>query len=101
MLGTEGEPTFPRGGWDALRAACAQAFAPVLTGEFNRVAVGDPWTTDTLSRNHHARTGIPAFGIEINVALYYGEWGVVRPGALRELNAAFGRFADAALGLVE
>ncbi|WP_216327203.1 N-formylglutamate amidohydrolase [Deinococcus aestuarii] len=101
MLGTEAEPTFPRDRWDALQAACAEAFAPVLTGEFARVAVGDPWTTDTLSRNHQARTGIPAFGIEVNVALYYAEWGVVRPGALRELNAAFGRFADAALGLVE
>ncbi|MEF2278056.1 N-formylglutamate amidohydrolase [Deinococcus sp. YIM 134068] len=100
MLGTDAEPTFPRDRWDALQAACEEAFAPVLTGDLTRVAVGDPWTTDTLSRSHHARTGIPAFGIEINVALYYGEWGVVREGALKELNAAFGRFADAALGLV-
>lgn len=100
MTGTDAEPTFPRDRWDALQAACAEAFAPVLTGHLTRVAVGDPWTTDTLSRTHHARTGIPAFGIEINVALYYGEWGVVRPGALQELHAAFGRFADLALGLV-
>jgi N-formylglutamate deformylase len=100
MLGTETAPTFPRDRWDALQAACAEAFAPVLTGDLTRVAVGDPWTTDTLSFNHHARTGIPAFGLEINVALYYAEWGVLREGSLQELNAAFTQFADAALGLV-
>ncbi|MBB5235480.1 N-formylglutamate amidohydrolase [Deinococcus budaensis] len=99
MPGSEQAPTFPRDRWDALQGACAEAFAPVLTGDLTRVAVGDPWTTDTLSATWQARTGVPAFGLEINVALYYAEWGVLREGALQELNAAFTRFADAALGL--
>lgn len=101
MLGTEATPTFPREKWAALRDACEAAFAPVLGGTYRRVAVGDPWTTDTLSAAHHARTGIPAFGLEVNVALYYAEWSVLREGALQELNACFARFADAALDLVK
>lgn len=100
MLGPEKAPTFPRERWDELQAACAAAFAPVLTGELTRVAVNDPWTTDTLSAAHHARTGVPAFGLEINVALYYAEWGVLREGALRELHGCFADFADRALALV-
>lgn len=100
MLGTEREPTFPREGWDALRSACERAFAPVLTGRHQRVAVGDPWTTDTLSLHHSAHSGVPAFGLEINVGLYYAEWSVLRDGALRELNACFAEFADRALELV-
>ncbi|WP_339096041.1 N-formylglutamate amidohydrolase [Deinococcus sp. VB142] len=100
MLGTGAAPTFPREHWDALQAACAAAFAPVLTGPYTRVAVGDPWTTDTLSAAHHARTGIPAFGLEINVALYYAELGVPREGALRALHGCFADFADRALNLV-
>ncbi|EYB69245.1 N-formylglutamate amidohydrolase [Deinococcus phoenicis] len=101
MLGTERAPTFPRDRWDALQAACADTFAPVLTGDLTRVAVGDPWTTDTLSANHCARTGIPAFGLEINVALYLTETGEPRPHDIRALAHAFERFADRALGLVE
>lgn len=100
MLGTGDAPTFPRDRWDALQAACAEAFAPVLTGHLTRVAVGDPWTTDTLSARHHARTGIPAFGLEINVALYLTEAGEPRPDDIRALARAFEGFADAALGLV-
>ncbi|WP_019585103.1 N-formylglutamate amidohydrolase [Deinococcus apachensis] len=101
MLGAEDAPTFPRDRWDALQAACVDAFAPVLMGDLTHVAVGDPWTTDTLSARHHARTGIPAFGLEINVALYLTETGEPRPGDIRALAHAFERFADAALGLVE
>lgn len=100
MLGSEKAPTFPRAQWESLQAACAEAFAPSLGGRHSRVAIGDPWTTDTLSAAHHARTGVPAFGIEINVGLYYQEWSVLREGALKELHEGFARFADAALNLV-
>lgn len=100
MPGTERAPTFPPDRWAALRAACAEAFAPVLTGELTQVAVGDPWTTDPLSARWKARTGVPAFGLEINVALYLSEEGEPRPQAIRALAHAFERFADAALELV-
>lgn len=99
MPGTSMNPTFPRESWEELRGACEAAFAPVLTGSLTRVAVGDPWTTDTLSARWNARTGVPAFGLEVNVGLYFPEWGVPDGAALRELNAGFGRFADAALAL--
>ncbi|WP_272976603.1 N-formylglutamate amidohydrolase [Deinococcus geothermalis] len=100
MLGTERAPTFPPDRWEALQAACAEAFAPVLSGDLTRVAVGDPWTTDPLSARWHARTGVPAFGLEINVALYLTEEGEPRPNAIRALARAFEHFADAALELV-
>lgn len=100
MLGSEQAPTVPRRHWAALQAACAEAFAPALTGKYTRVAVGDPWTTDTLSAAHSARTGLPAFGLEINVALYYAEWSVLRGGALKELHDCFAQFADRALDIV-
>lgn len=100
MLGPESAPTFPRDRWDALREACADAFAPVLTGDLTRVAVGDPWTTDTLSAHHHARTRIPAFGLEVNVALYLTETGEPWQDDIRALARAFENFADAALALV-
>ncbi|GAA5511587.1 hypothetical protein Dcar01_00298 [Deinococcus carri] len=100
MPGTRRAPTFPHDRWDALQAACADAFAPVLTGDLTRVAVGDPWTTDTLSARWNARTGIPAFGLEINVALYLTKEGEPRPESIRALAHAFEHFADAALGLV-
>lgn len=99
MTGTDAAPTFPRGRWDALQAACASAFAPVLTGSLTRVAVGDPWTTDTLSARWQARTGVPAFGLEVNVALYLTEAGEPMPEAIRALAGCFERFADAALAL--
>ncbi|MDB5044231.1 MAG: N-formylglutamate amidohydrolase [Deinococcus sp.] len=99
MLGSAAAPTFPRAQWDALQAVCAEAFAPLLTGEFTRVAIGDPWDTDTLSRNHHDRTGIPAFGIEVNAGLYLQD-GEGQDGAIRALNGAFARFAAGALALV-
>ena len=100
MLGTEQHPTVPHQHWDALQAACAEAFAPALTGTHTRVAVGDPWTTDTLSAAHQARTGVPAFGLEINVALYSAEWTERRGGALKELHGCFAQFADRALDIV-
>lgn len=100
MLGTARAPTFPRDRWNALQAACAEAFAPVLTGDLTRVAVGDPWTTDSLSARWNARTGVPAFGLEINVALYLSETGEPRQENIRALARAFEHFADAALGLV-
>ncbi|MBB5296060.1 N-formylglutamate amidohydrolase [Deinococcus metallilatus] len=100
MLGTGRAPTFPLDRWDALQAACADAFAPVLSGGLTRVAVGDPWTTDTLSARWNARRGVPAFGLEINVALYLTETGEPRQADIRALAHAFERFADAALGLV-
>ncbi|SMB94620.1 N-formylglutamate amidohydrolase [Deinococcus hopiensis] len=99
MLGTDDAPTFPRERWDALQAACASAFAPVLTGHLTRVAVGDPWTTDTLSARWRARAGIPAFGLEVNVALYLTEAGEPMPEEIRALANCFEQFADAALSL--
>ncbi|WP_019012243.1 N-formylglutamate amidohydrolase [Deinococcus aquatilis] len=99
MLGSAATPTFPRVQWDALQAVCAEAFAPLLTGEFTRVAIGDPWDTDTLSLNHHRRSGIPAFGIEVNAGLYLRD-GEGQDEAIRALNAGFRQFAAGALALV-
>lgn len=101
MPGTPEAPTFPRQHWPALQAACAEAFAPALPAHLNRVTVGEPWSTDVLSAAHHARSGVPAFGLELNVALYTGPQARPRDDAMRALNAAFARFADAALRLVE
>ena len=100
MTGTDAAPTFPRERWDALQGACAAAFALVLTEGLTRVAVGDPWTTDTLSARWHRRTGIPAFGLEVNVALYLTETGEPLPQAVRALAGCFEQFADAALDLL-
>lgn len=97
MTGTDAAPTFPREHWDALQEACARAFAPVLTGGLTRVAVGEPWTTDTLSARWQRRTGVPAFGLEINVALYLTPEGEAIPDAIRTLAGCFEVFADAAL----
>jgi len=99
MTGTDAAPTFPRDRWDALQEACARAFAPMLTGGLTRVAVGEPWTTDTLSARWQAQTGVPAFGLEINVALYLTEAGEPVPEAIRTLAGCFEAFADAALEL--
>lgn len=100
MPGTPDGPTFPRELWEALRVACADAFAPALPAHLNRVTVGEPWATDTLSAAHQARSGVPAFGLEINVALYTTPDLRPRDDAMRGLNAAFGRFAAAALSLL-
>ncbi|MFB9992632.1 N-formylglutamate amidohydrolase [Deinococcus oregonensis] len=99
MLGSEAAPTLPRAQWDALQAVCAEAFAPVLTGEFTRVAIGEPWDTDTLSLNHHRRSGLPAFGIEVNAGLYLRD-GEGQDEAIQGLNAGFRRFAAEALALI-
>lgn len=100
MPGTSAEPTFPSGLWEPLRRACEEAFADAVAGSPDpRVTIGEPWSTDTLSQTHQRHSGVPAFGIEINAGLFLqGEQPQDR--ALRELNAAFSRFADAALALI-
>lgn len=100
MLGSEAAPTFPRAQWEALRAACALAFADVIAASpFREVKIGVPWDTDTLSAAHHARSGVPAFGIEFNSGLYLQDERPIDP-AIRALAAAFEQFADQALQLV-
>lgn len=100
MLGTREAPTFPVSQWSAVQEACAQAFADVIaSSEYRGVQVGVPWDTDTLSAAHHARSGVPAFGIELNVGLYLNPDGTPRDDRLRALNEAFTRFAAAALTL--
>ncbi|MFC4425793.1 N-formylglutamate amidohydrolase [Deinococcus navajonensis] len=100
MPGTPEHPTFPVDRWPALQAACEEAFAGVLSSSPDpRVTIGEPWTTDTLSQRHHRRSGVPAFGIEVNAGLYLSE-GEPIEGTLRGLNAAFGHFAAHALTLV-
>jgi N-formylglutamate deformylase len=100
MLGLPDAPSLPAPHWEAVEAAANEAFGPVLAGEpFDRVAVGEPWADDGLSVRHSRRSGIPAFGIEVNAGLYL-RGGKVRPGQLAKLNAAFGVFARAALEVV-
>jgi len=97
MLGTPAAPSFPAAQVAAVRAAAEQAFADVLAGEtFTRVAVNDPWDSDTISVRHARQSGVAAFGIEINAGLYM-EKNQARPGQLARLNAAFGVFAGLVL----
>ncbi len=100
MLGTPGAPTFPTEHWDALQAACAEAFADVIAaGPYREVKIGVPWDTDTLSAAHHQRSGVPAFGIEFNSGLYLQDKRPIDP-AIRALAAGFEQFAAAALKLL-
>lgn len=99
MLGTDSTPTFPRERWDALKTACETAFAEVIAASpYQDVKIGVPWGTDTLSAAHHARSGVPAFGIEFNSGLYLQD-DQPDDAAIRALAAAFEHFADAALHL--
>ena len=101
MVGLPELPSFPAGKVDDLRQAAESAFAEVLSGEaFTRVAVNDPWADDSLSVRHSRRSGVPAFGIEVNAGLYLTPSGEARPGQLARLNAAFELFAASALTLV-
>ncbi|OLV19839.1 N-formylglutamate amidohydrolase [Deinococcus marmoris] len=100
MPGTDDAPTFPRQQWDALKSAAENAFADVIAASpFTRVTLGEPWSVDTLSHNHSQRSGIPAFGIEFNAGLHLKN-GQPVDAAMRQMNAAFAVFADAALELV-
>lgn len=100
MLGTDAVPTFPRAQWEALQAACERAFAPVLqAAPHPEVKIGVPWDTDFLSLHHMQGSGVPAFGIEFNAALYMHD-GEALDDAVRALSLAFEQFADAALALV-
>ena len=101
MTGTPEAPTFPMQHWETLRQHCVEAFAAALQDSAYRdVLIGVPWTTDTLSAAHHARTGVPAFGIEFNSGLYLKDGAEPRDGAIRALNVGFERFALAALALL-
>ncbi|GGO23784.1 N-formylglutamate amidohydrolase [Deinococcus humi] len=100
MPGTQAVPTFPHDRWDALKSAAEEAFAQVIAASpFERVTIGEPWSTDTLSLNHSRRSGVPAFGIEFNAGLHLKD-GQPMDGAMRQMNAAFAVFAEAALALV-
>ncbi|GAA4009760.1 N-formylglutamate amidohydrolase [Deinococcus rubellus] len=97
MMGAPGAPSFPAERVKAVESAAERAFADVLAGEaFTRVAVGDPWDSDTISVRHARQSGVAAFGIEVNAGLYMKE-GQARPGQLAKLNAAFGVFAGLVL----
>ena len=101
MPGEDDAPTFPREHWPALQAACEAAFADVIAASpYERVTIGEPWQSDTLSLNHFRRSGVPAFGIEVNAGLYLGDGGEPVDAAIRALNVGFARFADAALALL-
>lgn len=59
----------------ALRDAAGRHFAALLAGAEKDgvppvVALNDPWRDDELSHQHGPPAGIPAFGLEINRALY-------------------------------
>ncbi|PTA69640.1 N-formylglutamate amidohydrolase [Deinococcus arcticus] len=100
MPGTAGAPTFPVALWPALQGAAQQAFGPAIARSSDpRVTVGEPWSTDTLSRTHGARAGIPAFGVEFNTALYL-QGGQPQEEQLRALNRGLIAFARAALSLL-
>ncbi|WP_161880819.1 N-formylglutamate amidohydrolase [Deinococcus alpinitundrae] len=97
MMGSAHEPSFPAEHLAAVQAAAERAFADVLAGEtFTRVAVNDPWDSDTISVRHARQGGVAAFGIEVNAGLYM-ENNQARPGQLARLNAAFGVFANLVL----
>lgn len=97
MMGPPGVPSFPAERAGAVQSAAERAFAEALAGEmFTRVAVGDPWDSDNISVRHARRSGVAAFGIEVNAGLYLEE-GQARPGQLAKLNAAFGVFAGLVL----
>lgn len=101
MPGTEATPTFPRARWEALQHAAETAFAEVIAASpYRRVTLGEPWSTDTLSLSHSRRSGVPAFGIEFNAGLHLKEGRPV-DAVMRQMNAAFGVFAQAALELVQ
>lgn len=100
MPGTPDAPTFPHGRWADLKGAAEAAFADVIAASaFERVTIGEPWSTDTLSLSHSRRSGVPAFGIEFNAGLHLRD-GQPVDRAMRQMNAAFAVFADAALALV-
>lgn len=100
MPGTPQAPTFPVALWPALQHACETAFQNVIQASaFRDVRIGEPWATDTLSFNHHARSGVPAFGIEVNAGLYLrGD----QPDdtVIRALNAGFEQFTRQVLTLL-
>ncbi|MFC4454348.1 N-formylglutamate amidohydrolase [Deinococcus sonorensis] len=101
MVGEPDQPTFPPSLVPALQQAAQQAFADVLAGAaVQEVAVGVPWASDTLSLQHSRRSGVPAFGLEVNAGLYLNAQGEPDDAALQGLNAAFRQFAQAALQLL-
>jgi N-formylglutamate amidohydrolase len=91
----------------ALRGAAERAFAPVLREAEHEApphaVLNRPWSADEVAYASAPSAGIPAFGLEINRALYLepGEDGE-RPRAerIRALNACFAAFAAEALALV-
>lgn len=100
MPGSEAAPSFPRERWEALQSAAEDAFADVIAASpYRRVTLGEPWSVDTLSLSHSRRSGVPAFGIEFNAGLHLKN-GQPVDAAMRQMNAAFAVFAEAALELV-
>ena len=91
----------------ALRDAAERAFASVLReaeGEAPPMAVlNSPWSADEVAYANAPAAGIPAFGLEINRALYLGrgdDGERPREERIHTLNACFAAFATEALALV-
>jgi N-formylglutamate amidohydrolase len=85
----------------ALETHFADVIAAAPTSK--EVALGSPWTGDELSQRYSdpARpNAVPAFGLEVNQALYLRDGRVVEE-AVRALNAAFRAFLRDALTLLE
>lgn len=92
----------------ALQAAARRHFAPLFghnPAVPAEVALNDPWSTDEISMRY-SRPGqpgnAPAFGLEVNRALYLpgGHLGTPLPGRLPALQRAFAAFAGEALQIV-
>ena len=92
----------------ALQAAARHHFAPLFEqapAVPSEVALNDPWSADEISMRY-SRPGqsgcVPAFGLEVNRALYLpgGRLGSPLPGRLQALQQAFAAFAEEALQIV-
>lgn len=93
----------------ALQASASRHFAPLLKatpGVPAEVALNYPWSIDEISAHYSQPSRaerIPAFGLEINRALYLepnGSREKPDPARIRALQQAFGAFAEEALKIV-
>lgn len=100
-------PTVPPALARALREAVERAFAPVMRAPGDEApphaVLNRPWSADEVAYASAPAAGIPAFGLEINRALYLdrGRDGEQpRPDRIRALNGCVAAFATEALALV-
>ncbi len=93
----------------ALQASASRHFAPLLEATPAvpaEVALNYPWSIDEISALYSQpdrAERIPAFGLEINRALYLepnGSRDIPDPARIRALQQAFGAFAEEALKIV-